>query len=126
MIPARWRISIGKDLYISPASNGALLMLTESEFKALKDKVNALQAPAAEREGYLRYLDYNTQRTQVDGQGRVMLNERSLNRSEIRAGDTVVLTLRTLGFEVCSQKRWALTQERYKPAFERIGEQVGG
>jgi len=125
IIPARWRVGIGADLYVTPNPDGALVVMTEEEFQTMQQK--ALDAPVSEedRSGFQRFLASSTQVTQMDRQGRINLNEATLNRGGIRAGDEVVLNGKISRFEIYSLERWGQVQAHLKRSFDNVSQQIG-
>lgn len=125
IVPARWRVGIGADLYVSPNPDGALVVMTESEFQVMQDKAMSSSATEDEKAGFQRYLASNTHITQMDGQGRIGLNEILLNKGGFRPGEEVVLTGKITRFEIYNLERWNELQERHKKSFDKVSQQIG-
>ncbi len=125
IVPARWRVGIGADLYVSPNPDGALVVMTEEEFQAMQEKASSVAATEEEKAGFQRYLASNTHITQMDRQGRISLNETLLNKAGLRAGDEVVLAGKLTRFEIYNVGRWSEVQERHKKSFDKVSLQIG-
>lgn len=125
IVPARWRVGIGADLYVSPNPDGALVVMTEEEFAGMHAKVRESSASEEEKAGFLRYLASNTHIAQMDRQGRINLNDQLLNKAGITVGDEVVVTGRITRFEIYSLERWNQVQERHKKSFDKVSQQIG-
>jgi MraZ protein len=124
-VPARWRVGIGADLYVSPNPDGALVVMTEEEFQTLQSKALSATATEEEKSGFARYIASHTHITQMDRQGRINLNDMLLNKGGIKAGDDVVLTGKLTRFEIYNLERWNKLQERLEKSFEKVSQQIG-
>ncbi|MSR64651.1 MAG: hypothetical protein EXS18_02590 [Verrucomicrobiae bacterium] len=124
-VPARWRVGIGADLYVSPNPDGALVVMTDVEFQGLQSKALGANATEEEKSGFARYLASNTHITQMDRQGRINLNDMLLNKGGIKVGDDVVLTGKLTRFEIYNLERWNKLQERLEKSFEKVSQQIG-
>jgi MraZ protein len=125
MIPARWRIGLGRELYIAPSTQGGLFLLSKAQFEELRNGRPGIDASEEEKEDFIRYLEYNSELATLDGQGRINLNEALLHRGGISTGAEVVLKLRRRGIEVFNTERWSQVQESHRPAYDKVGRKYG-
>jgi|ERR1051325_11416694 MraZ protein len=125
MIPARWRVGLGRELYVVPSTQGGLFLLSKTQFEELRRARSDIEASEEEKEDFIRYLEYNSELAALDGQGRINLNEALLHRGSISTGAEVVLKLRRRGIEVFNKQRWSQVQESHRPAFDKVGRKYG-
>ncbi len=125
MIPSRWRIGLGREVYIAPSTQGGLLIMSQEQFNTLLGRARAVDASEEEKADFERYLEYNSEIASLDGQGRVNLNESLLNRGGIATGAEVVLKLRAAGIEVFNKERWTQVYESHRPSYEKVGRKAG-
>lgn len=125
IVPARWRVGIGTDVYISPNPEGALVVMTEEEFQNVQAKADASDATEDEKSRFKRFLAFNTHVTQMDRQGRITLNDTLLNRGGISMGDQVMLTGKITRFEIYSLNRWKDVQQTLETPFETVSTKIG-
>ena len=125
IVPARWRVGIGTDLYISPNPEGALVVMTEDEFQNVQAKADASNATEDEKSRFKRLLACNTHITQMDRQGRINLNDTLLNIGGISVGDEVMLTGKITRFEIYNLQRWTKVQQTLETPFETVSNKIG-
>lgn len=124
-IPSRWRVGIGTDVFISPNPDGALVVMSEDEFKAVQEQANASDASEEEKSRFRRYLASKTHVTQMDRQGRINLNENLMNLGQISPEDEVMLIGKISRFEVYNLERWERVAQTLPAPFETISRKIG-
>jgi MraZ protein len=125
MIPARWRGDIGKEVYIAPSTEGGLMLMSQREFSELRARVAALDVTPEKKGDFKRHLDYNSDVSVVDVQGRMTIKEEMLNRAGLTTKSTIVLKIRELGIEVFSEERWKQVRDRHQAPYIDIGRMAG-
>lgn len=124
VVPARWRFRTGTDLYVSPHPNGALVVMTEEEFRDVQSKISSSSASTDEKTNFKRYLASHTHVSQMDRQGRINLQDSLLEHGGIRPGDDVMLAGNHTRFEIYSLELWPKVKDRFTESTQKVSPMI--
>ncbi|MBI4568926.1 MAG: hypothetical protein HY719_11085 [Planctomycetes bacterium] len=104
-------------LYLMPGPDASLALMTQTEYERHERRLRGFSG--GEHREALRFLRAHTVVLPLDGQGRVLLPERSMQALKLPRGNTEVMILgNDRWMEVRSPAEWSARQ---KPAAEQFG-----
>lgn len=123
-VPSDW-LSGGENVFHAvPSAHGEfLIVMPPEEFGLIEGKMQASDAPAAEKRKAIRQFYAAARSLSADKQGRVLIPEEHCTRVGLN-GDVVLLGGRSR-FEIWSAAAWAKATEEETPIYQRVADLIG-
>lgn len=122
IIPARFRDALGNRFIITKGLDQCLFIYTQTEWKAIEGKLQALPFTRSENRAFLRLFFSGAAECEMDRQGRCVLPSHLREYAGL-AGDVVIVGVGSR-VEIWSQERWETYSREAGQQYVQLAEKM--